>query len=123
MEARADLLEHARTALERSARCLSDMRARLEATAPVGRQHRLLLEGAIHDLSRRYEALASLYGAMADAHAGELRGLWQQFFACYDTYLEALRATRSQLAMGPCVESRGAAAMQPSLPSIDETKH
>jgi hypothetical protein len=122
MEARTDLLEHARTALERSARALSDMRARLEATAPVGRQHRLQLEGAIHDLSRRYEALAHLYGAMAEAQAGELRGLWQQFFACYDTYLEALRATRSQLAMGAGVESRGAAALQSSRPSGDEGK-
>lgn len=110
MEPKGDLLEHANTALERSAHCLSELRARLQATAPMGRRHRLQIEGAIQDLARRHEALATLYGAMTGANAGELRELWQQFFACYDTYLEVFRDTRSQLSMDPRVDPRGRAA-------------
>lgn len=97
MLAKADLLTHAKAAVDRTARSLSDMRTRLQLATAMGRQHRLLIDGALHDLSRRHEALADLYEAMTSAPADEIPACWQRFFACYDDYLEAVRDIRSRL--------------------------
>ena len=98
MDARGELLRHAEAAVSRTARSLSDMRTRLQApAAALGRQHRLLVEGALNDLGRRHEALTRLYETMIGASADQLPDCWQRFFACYDEYLEAVRDTRSRL--------------------------
>lgn len=99
MLTKSDLLSHAGTAVERTARSLADMRARLQApaAAALGRQHRLLIDGALHDLGRRYEALTGLYEAMISAPEEDAAACWQRFFACYDEYLETVRDVRSRL--------------------------
>lgn len=98
MQANADLLNHAKAAVERTARSLAKLRTRLQTPAPaLGRQHRLLIDGALHDLTRRHAALTDLYEAMLSATADQLPGCWQKFFICYDDYLEAVRDTRSRL--------------------------
>lgn len=99
MPTKSDLLKHARAAVERTADALANMRERLQAPATItlGRQHRLLIDGALHDLERRHEALAQLYGAMIAAPEEDVPACWQRFFACYDDYLEAARDTRSRL--------------------------
>jgi hypothetical protein len=67
------------------------------ATATLGRQHRLLIDGALHDLERRHEALTQLYEAMIAASEQDVPACWQRFFACYDDYLDAVRDMRSRL--------------------------
>jgi hypothetical protein len=75
------------------------MRARLQdpSAAELGRQHRLLIDGALHDLERRHEVLTRLYEAMAVAPDDDAPACWQRFFVCYDDYLEAVRDVRSRL--------------------------
>ena len=98
-QAKGDLLNHAKAAVNRAAESLLDLRARLETpTACLGRQHRLIIEGAVHDLSRRHERLETLYQAMLDASPAELPASWRRFFACYDEYLEALRDAKCTVA-------------------------
>lgn len=97
MQIRGNLIGHAETAIERTARSLAEMRARLEHPGTLGQQHRLLLEGAVQDLTRRHELLATLHEAMIGAPVDELPARWQKFFACYDDYLSALRDAKSRL--------------------------
>lgn len=97
MQIRGNLIGHAETAIERTARSVAEMRARLDQPGTLGQQHRLLLESAVQDLTRRYELLAGLYETMVGAPVDELPGRWQQFFACYDEYLSALRDAKSRL--------------------------
>lgn len=96
MLGKADILNHARSAVDGTARSLSEMRMRLE-TAGLSRQHRLVVEGAMHDLSRRHEVLVRLYEAMLDVPASELPTHWQRFFVCYEDYLEAVRDAKCRL--------------------------
>ena len=93
---KADILNHAKSAVDGTARSLSEMRTRLQ-TAGLSRQHRLIVDGTMHDLSRRHEVLVTLYEAMLDVPAGELPTHWQRFFVCYDAYLEAVRDAKSRL--------------------------
>ena len=99
MLTKPQLLSHAGAAVERTARSLADMRARLDtpSAAAIGRQHRLLIDGALHELGRRHEALAGLYKAMIAAPEEDAAACWQRFFACYDEYLETVRDIRSRL--------------------------
>lgn len=99
MLTKSDFLHHAATAVERTGRSLAEMRARLEdpSAAKLGRQHRLLIDGALHDLERRHEVLTRLYEAMVSAPEDDAPACWQQFFVCYDDYLEAVRDVRSRL--------------------------
>lgn len=99
MLTKSELLNHAGTAVERTARSLAEMRARLHtpSAAELGRQHRLLIDGALHDLGRRHEVLTSLYEAMIAAPDEDVAACWQRFFACYDDYLETARDVRSRL--------------------------
>ncbi|WP_147652681.1 hypothetical protein [Vulcaniibacterium gelatinicum] len=99
MSTNADLLAHARDVVERSARALAELRLRLQvSTASSGPQHRLIVEGAVHDLARRHETLLGLYRAMEGAEPERLPGVWQDFFACYDGFLDALRQARTSMA-------------------------
>lgn len=92
------LINHAKAAVERTGRSLASMRARFQTPGiPLGHQHRLLIDGALLDLSRRHESLIDLYNEMLSASAEQLPTCWQRFFACYDDYLEAVRDTRSRL--------------------------
>ena len=93
------LLDHARASVERTARSLDDLRATLHSpsAARLGRQHRLLIDGALLDLARRHELLSGLYAAMSEAPEEQVAVYWQQFFACYDAYLEAVRDARTRL--------------------------
>jgi hypothetical protein len=100
MQTRGNLIDHAETAIERTARSLADMRARLGQSGTLGQQHRLLLDSAVQDLTRRHELLSTLYEAMVGAPADELPARWQKFFACYDDYLSALRDAKSRLVQG-----------------------
>ena len=99
MLTKSSLLQHAHTAVERTARSLADMRAQLDApsSAELGRAHRLLIDGALHDLGRRHEVLKGLYEAMMSAPDEDVPSCWQKFFACYDDYLETQRDVRSRL--------------------------
>lgn len=98
MQDHADLLNHAKAAVERTARSLARMRASLHSpVGAMGRQHRLLVDGALHDLGRRHEELTGMYEEMLAATADQLPACWQRFFTCYDDYLEAVRDTRSRL--------------------------
>jgi hypothetical protein len=98
MQGNADLLDHAKAAVERTERSLATMRARLQTSArSMGRQHRLLIDGALRDLTIRQEALTVLYEAMLAATADQLPSCWQKFFTCYDDYLEVVRDIRSRL--------------------------
>jgi len=93
---RVDILNHAKSAVDRTAHSLSKMRARLQA-AELSRQHRLIVDEAMHDLSRRHEMLAKLYEEMLDVPDSELPTHWQRFFICYDDYLEAVRDAKCRL--------------------------
>lgn len=93
---KADILNHAKSAVDGTARSLSEMRARVQ-TAGLSRQHRLIAEGAMRDLSHRHEVLVRLYETMLDVPASELPTHWQRFFVCYDDYLEAVRDAKCSL--------------------------
>lgn len=93
---RAEILNHAKNAVDRTTRSLSEMHARLQATA-LDRQHRLVAEEAMHDLARRHGMLVSLYEDMIDVPASELPAHWKRFFVYYDAYLEAVRDTSCRL--------------------------
>jgi hypothetical protein len=110
---KSELLNHAGTAVERTARSLADMRGRLHgpSAASLGRQHRLLIDGALLDLGRRHEMLTSLYHAMIAAPDEDVPACWQKFFACYDDYLETARDVRSRL-----IQDEGDTTHQPAIP-------
>jgi hypothetical protein len=97
--AKPPLLDHARAAVERTARSLSDLQASLDApsAARLGRRHRLLLKSALLDLGHRHARLSRLYAAMRDAPEEQVPACWQRFFACYDEYLETARDARTRL--------------------------
>lgn len=98
MLTKSDLLSHAGAAVDSTARSLEGMSIRLQApTASIGRQHRLLLEGALHELHRRHELLRHMYDALDAATGEDVPRCWQKFFTCYDDYLEAARDVRSRL--------------------------
>lgn len=99
MPSKPHLLDHARAAVEHAARTLAELQDAIDspAAARLGRQHRLLVDGAFLDLGRRQERLSSLYAAMIDASEEQVPACWQRFFACYDEYLEAARDARSRL--------------------------
>jgi len=90
------ILNHAKSAVDQTARSLTEMHARLQA-AELSRQHRLIVEETLHDLSRRHEILADLYEGMLDVPVNELPAQWQRFFVCYDGYLEAVRDAKCRL--------------------------
>lgn len=90
------ILNHAKSAVDQTANSLTEMHKRLQS-AELTRQHRLIVEDTLHDLSRRHEVLADLYEGMLDAPANELPTHWQRFFVCYDDYLDAVRDAKSRL--------------------------
>lgn len=92
----SDILNHAKSAVDRTTRSLSEMRARLQ-TAALNRQHRVIVEEAMHDLARRHELLVNLYEDMLEVPASELPMHWKRFFIYYDAYLEAVRDTKCRL--------------------------
>ena len=120
MLAKPELLDHAKAAVERTARSLADMRTRLHtpSAAPLGSQHRLLIDGALHELDRRHELLTHLYEAMIAASDEEVPAHWQKFFACYDGYLETVRDIRSRL-----IQDEGDPINQPAAHSRDRNKN
>lgn len=91
-----DILNHAKSAVDRTAHSLSKMQARLQA-AGLSRQHRLIVDEAMHGLRHRHEMLARLYEEMLAVPDSELPTHWQRFFACYDDYLEAVRDAKCRL--------------------------
>lgn len=93
---KAHILNHARSAVDRTANSLSAMQTRLE-TARLSRQHRLIADEAMHDLGRRHEVLVNLYEEMLGVPESELPTYWQRFFACYDDYLEAVHDAKNRL--------------------------
>ena len=98
MQSNGELLNHANAAVQRTTRTLLKLRQQLDAPCDRhGREHRLILEGAVLDLSRRHDALLSHYQAMLDATPDEMPESWRRFFACYDEYFEALQETKSSL--------------------------
>lgn len=109
MRIRSELLSHAGAAVESTARSLESMQARMRApTVLIGRQHRLLLEGALHELRRRHEVLRQRYDDLAAAPDADVPDAWQKFFTCYDDYLEAVRDVRSRLAQDEIEDSQDA---------------
>jgi hypothetical protein len=90
------ILNHAKSAVDQTANSLTEMHTRLQ-TAELSRQHRLMVEETLHDLSRRREILVDLYEGMLDVPANELPAQWQRFFVCYDGYLEAVRDAKCRL--------------------------
>lgn len=90
------ILNHAKSAVDQTASSLTEMHTRLQ-TAELSRQHRLIVEETLHDLSRRHEILLDLYEGMLDVPANELPTHWQRFFVCYDDYLEAVRDAKCRL--------------------------
>jgi len=90
------ILNHAKSAVDQTASSLAEMHARLQA-AELSRQHRLIVDETLHDLSRRHETLVDLYEGMLDVPTNELPTHWQRFFVCYDGYLEAVRDAKCRL--------------------------
>jgi len=93
---KADILNHAKSAVDQTALSLSEMHTRLQ-TAGLSRQHRLMVDEAMHGLSHRHEVLVNLYQEMLDVPDSELPPYWQRFFVCYDDYLEAVRDAKCRL--------------------------
>jgi hypothetical protein len=89
------------------------MRARFHtpSAASLGRQHRLLIDGALLDLARRHELLTSHYHAMIAASDEDVPACWQRFFTCYDDYLETARDVRSRL-----IQDEGDASHESGMP-------
>lgn len=106
-----DLLEHARTALDRARADLEDIRRDLETHASsMGWQHGRVIEAGAHDLDERLSVLADCYNDMANAEAGRLPALWRHFFMAYDDFLAAVRSAKVALAGEDYIDDLGVLA-------------
>ena len=99
MSPSVDFLAHAAAAVERTRRSLTGLRAGVGAgMAGMSQPSRNLAEDVLLGLDRRHAIVMDAYHDMERAHPDALPRLWRHFLACYDSYLEAARLAKVELA-------------------------
>lgn len=89
--------EHARAALRHADAGIQRMRTLVRRDGE-SREVRLCAEGALRELLSRQQRLVELHNEIESASAGDIEELWEEFFDCYDDFLEALEAARHESA-------------------------
>lgn len=112
MQATAQLLAHARSALDQSALLLAEMQqnpsSRRLATGP---RHPGAASRSIIEPARRYRLLIEAFHEMQGQTQAGLPGAWRRFLLRYDEYLEAVLDVQCALSREECGETPSTTAM------------